>query len=126
MLNRQPGNLSHQGNRAANRLRLGAAASLELTSGTRPCLLDDISATGARMRLERPPAIDTIAMLRFHDLQLYGTVVWSHGLDCGFRFDRPLDPEDMRGMLWIVQNREAYERICRDSHAQEWSRGIWE
>jgi hypothetical protein len=114
------------GQRASNRLRLGVQASLQLTSETRPCLLDDISVSGARVRVDRKLAEGTIAVLNFHELHLYASVVWCHDGECGLRFDQRLPVEDMQGMLWITQNREVYDRMCRESGAEEWTRGIWE
>lgn len=110
-----------QGQRSGNRLRLGAQASLVLTHSTSPCLLDDISVSGARLRLNHPPHPGTPAMLAFHELRVYASVVWSDTNGCGIRFDKPLDLEDMQGMLWITQNRAAYERLCLQSSTEQWS-----
>ena len=109
------------GQRSGNRLRLGASASLVLTHGTCPCLLDDISLTGARLRLDRLPIAGTTAILVFHELRIYISVVWSEAGECGVRFEKPLDLEDMQGMLWITQNRAAYERLCLKSRTEDWS-----
>jgi hypothetical protein len=117
-----PGN--QRGSRHFNRLRLGVPASLVLTHETRPCLIDDISCTGARLRIKRPLAERQAAELLFHELRLFATVMWMRGGECGLRFDRPLDPEDMQGMLWITENRALYERICQTGHAMDWSDGI--
>lgn len=110
-----------QGQRSGNRLRLGASASLVLTHSTCPCLLDDISVSGARLRLDRALQPGTPAMLAFHELRVYASVVWSDATGCGIRFEKPLDLEDMQGMLWITQNRAAYERLCLQSRTEEWS-----
>ena len=113
-----------RGNRHFNRLRLGVPATLVLTHESRPCLIDDISCTGARLRIERPLAERQALMLVFHELKLLGTVMWLRGGECGLRFDQPLDPEDMQGMLWITENRELYDRICQAGHAEDWAKGI--
>ncbi|WP_374279746.1 PilZ domain-containing protein [Novosphingobium sp.] len=115
-----------RGNRHFNRLRLGAPASLALTHQQRTCLIDDISRTGARLRVQQPVAERQSAILLFHELQLFSQVVWSRGLECGLHFDQPLDPEDMQGMLWIKENREVYDRICNHAHALDWSEGLGE
>lgn len=112
------------GNRIFNRLRLGAAASLVLTHETCACLLDDISLTGARLRVERMLPKGRTALLVFHELRVFSSVVWSDHGECGLRFDTPLELEDMQGMLWITENRNLYERICREGHALEWTEGI--
>ncbi len=115
---------ARRGSRHFNRLRLGAPASLVLTHESRRCLIDDISATGARLRIDRPLAERQSAQLVFHELRLFATVMWCRGAECGLRFERPLEQEDMQGMLWITENRAVYERICETGHAMDWSDGI--
>lgn len=44
---------------------------------------------------------------RVHGLKLYAAVMWCNGVECGLKFDQPLDLEDMQGMLWITENRGA-------------------
>lgn len=112
------------GGRLFNRLRLGAEARLELIHQRRSCLLDDISSTGARLRLTAPPPIGTTAVLHFHELRILARTIWLRGDELGLQFDRPLALEDMQGMLWITENRDLYERLCRDGHARDWTDGI--
>lgn len=113
-----------QGHRRFNRLRLGVPAALMLTHETRPCLIDDISSTGAHLRIERPLAKGLTLVLSFHELKLFSTVMWLGGGECGLRFDQPLELEDMQGMLWIKENRAMYERICETGAAMDWADGI--
>lgn len=113
-----------QGGRNCNRLRLDVTAALVLTHETRTCLLINISASGARVRLQQPLALGSTAFFTFHELRIFCTVVWSKGVECGLRFDRPIEREDMQGFLWITQNRAKYEQICQQSRAADWSAGI--
>lgn len=99
---------------------------MQLTHELRACLLDDISTTGARLRIKRPLAPHQSAVLSFHELKLFTTIMWCKGARCGVRFETPLDLEDMQGMLWITENRELYARICDETHALAWSEGIFE
>jgi hypothetical protein len=115
-----------QGQRNANRLRLGVPATLALSHQQMQCLLDDISTIGARLRVNGSVTKGATARVDFHELHMFGTVVWVRGNECGIRLHTPLDPEDMQGMLWITQNREAYEKLTRNAHAAEWTQGIWE
>ncbi len=85
---RSAASLRPQGNRHGNRLRLGVPAGLVLTHKTRRCLIDNISASGARIRIEEPLARGRTAMLCFHELRLYGTVMWSRSGECGVRFEQ--------------------------------------
>jgi PilZ domain len=112
------------GSRHFNRLGLGVPATLVLTHETRPCLIDDISCTGARLRITRPLSERQAAELVFHELRLFATVMWLRGGECGLQFAVPLELEDMQGMLWITENRALYERICQTGHASDWSAGI--
>ena len=114
---------STPGHRSFNRLRLGVPAQLQLTHQTRKCLLDDISTSGARLRITQPIAAHQTAVLSFHELKLYATVMWCNGAECGLKFDQPLDLEDMQGMLWITENRDLYARICNEAHALAWAEG---
>lgn len=109
------------GQRGFNRLRLELPAQLQLTHELRKCLIDDISSTGARLRTVCPLAPRQSAVLLFHELNLFGTVIWGKGAECGVRFDQPLAHEDMQGMLWITENRELYARVCDKTHAQDWA-----
>ncbi len=113
-----------QGNRFGNRLNLNVAAALVLSHETRRCLLVDISLNGACVRIGMPLALGRTALLNFHELRLYCTVAWSIDDECGLRFDSKLPLEDMKGFLWITQNPEAYDRICRESGALDWSLGV--
>ena len=115
---------SRHGNRHSNRLRLAVPASLVLTHQTCPCLIDDISSTGARLRIAQPWAERRTLILVFHELRLFATVMWSRDGECGLRFDEPLEREDMEGMLWIRENRAVYDRICQTGRAMDWSMGL--
>ncbi len=115
---------SRQGGRHSSRLRLAVPASLVLPHETCPCLIDDISSTGARLRTTQSLAELRTLILVFHELRLFSTVMWSNKGECGLRFDQPLEREDMEGMLWIRENREVYDRICQAGHAADWSMGI--
>lgn len=103
---------------------MDVTASLVLTHETRTCLLINISASGARVRMSKPLSVGSTAIFTFHLLRLYCTVVWSRGEECGLSFDRQIEQEDMEGMLWITQNREQYERINQESRVADWADGI--
>ncbi len=119
----RPSPTGRHGNRGFNRLRLGVRASLVLTHETRECLIDDISTTGARLRVNKPLAPEQTILLRFHELRSYASVVWCTRDEAGLRFDQPLDLEDMKGMLWITENRDLYDRMCQTRHLEAWSSG---
>lgn len=103
---------------------MGVTAALILTHETRPCLLVNVAARGARVRMNKPLAKGSTAIFTFHELRRYCSVVWAKGDECALQFDREIEQEDMEGFLWITQNRAHYERICQESRAADWSAGI--
>jgi hypothetical protein len=102
------------GQRAFNRLRLGLPASLILHHEQVPCVLKDISATGACVQLAQSITEGGTVVLCFHLLRLPAAVMWSRDTLHGLHFESRLEREDLQGFLWIVQNRAEYERICND------------
>lgn len=113
-----------QGNRHGNRLKLGVPAGFVMTHETRRCLLDDISAKGARIRMDKPLEPGRTGYICFHRLRLFCTVKWSRNGECGVRFDSIVPQEDMEGFLWIVRNPKSYRRLCEETGAHDWSQGI--
>jgi hypothetical protein len=123
-MNQKARSMVHQGHRSFNRLRLGLPASLVLTHERRSCVLENISAAGACVRCEEPVPKGTTTVLCFHLLRAYAIAIWSRENLCGLRFDKLLELEDMQGFLWITQNREEYERICREELLKDSSTGF--
>ncbi len=119
-----PASTARQGGRNCNRLRLEVTAALVLTHETRSCLLVNVASSGARVKMNKPLSKGSTAIFTFHELKLWCTVVWSSGQECGLRFEREIEQEDMEGFLWITQNRARYERLCQESRAADWSAGI--
>jgi PilZ domain len=79
------------GRRATPRVRLYMAAQVILLEGRRNCLLDDLSQAGARVTIAAklpPPGAGVV--LRAKGLEVFGTVVWSHGACFGLVFEEPL------------------------------------
>ena len=112
------------GKRLGNRLRLGVPAGLVLSYGTHRCRIVDVSSNGAKLLVDKPVQTGRTAMLQFHELRLFGTLVWCRAGECGFAFDTALAQEDMEGFLWIVQNPSAYARYCGTSGGRDWSIGL--
>ena len=95
-----------------------------MTHETRRCLLDDISANGTRIRIEKALEPGRTGYICFHRLRLFCTVSWSRAGGCGVRFESKLPQEDMEGFLWIVRNPKAYKRLCEETGAHDWAAGI--
>ena len=112
-----------KGQRTFNRLRLGLPASMMLTHERGPCTLENVSSTGACVRYDKNLPKGSTAILCFHLLRIYSVVMWSRDGLIGLRFESPLELEDMQGFLWIVENREEYDRICREELFEDASTG---
>jgi hypothetical protein len=112
-----------QGNRSFRRLALGVPAVLVLPHGHQPCTLDDVSASGARVSSDVLLRKDSVVEVRFDRHRLFGTVSWVRGARAGIRFDRPLDMTEMRRLLWVHENREAWEAQRETIGARSWSSG---
>jgi hypothetical protein len=74
--------------RSDSRARLGVPAKVQLLSGLKSCRLENLSQRGARILLaERAPPIGAAGLLKICGIEAFGEVIWSHGLECGLRFD---------------------------------------
>ena len=78
------------------------------------------------MRVIEPLAKGRTAIISFHELRIYCSVMWSRNDECGLRFENEMPKEDMQGFLWIIQNRAQYDRICLESRAADWFAGLGE
>lgn len=118
------GNLGgKQGQRGTARLALGVPGSLVMTHATLACLIDDISASGARVRCDAPLGAGTVAELRFEERREFCTVAWARAGRVGLRFDRRLTLEDIEYFRWIAANPQQWAQSSQSSAAREWSNG---
>jgi PilZ domain len=119
------GNLGgKQGQRGTARLMLGVPGSLVMAHGTVSCLIDDISASGAKIRCDAPLGVGTLAELRFEERREFGSVAWMRGGRTGLRFDRRLTLEDIEYFRWIAANPQDWAQASQSAAALEWSAGI--
>jgi hypothetical protein len=65
-------------------------AVLQLVSGDRRGTLLNLSATGAKIRLDDPPAAGLSGMLKWAGAEAFCKVIWTTGDTCGVAFERPL------------------------------------
>ena len=119
------GNLGgKQGQRGTARLLLGVPGTLVMAHATRRCLIDDISASGARIRCEAPLSAGASAELRFEERRGFCVVAWARGGRAGLRFDQRLTLEDIEYFRWIVANPQEWAQSSQSVAAREWSAGI--
>jgi hypothetical protein len=66
------------------------SASAEAISGHLRVSMLEVSVAGARLSGLRLPAHGKDVMLTCADIEMFGTVVWEDGEQCGIKFDEPL------------------------------------
>ena len=119
------GNLGgKQGQRGTARLMLGVPGTLVTAHATLRCLIDDISASGAKIRCEAPLLTGGSAELRFEERRGFGVLAWVRGGRAGFRFDQRLTLADIEYFRWIVANPQEWAQSSQSAAAREWSSGI--
>lgn len=93
--------------RQSPRLSLGVEAEFICIGGRQQVLLQDISATGAKLeRLHRQPTAN--GFLRWMDFEVFGDIQWRGAGRCGIVFDRPLST------ACLIQTRSAAPGVLRE------------
>ncbi|WP_340587830.1 PilZ domain-containing protein [Erythrobacter alti] len=82
--------------RAGPRTRVDCIAALLMPSGDRPGRLFDISATGARLSTQDPPAAGCSGILDWTIHEAFCRVTWSKPGMCGVEFDKPISAEVLK------------------------------
>lgn len=68
-----------------------------------PCVIRDLSATGARLSFSNPTILPRTFRLEFDGQDQRVTVVWQRGLMAGVKFQTPIgvvSTQKKRGWLW--------------------------
>jgi hypothetical protein len=77
------------GRRSAPRLSVDLPAQLDIGGFARDVLVDDVSATGARLQLAAPPGPGTEVQLLWDGLVCSARVIWARADACGVAFRPP-------------------------------------
>lgn len=109
------------GRRSLARLRLGVPARLITLNGVHDALLDDLSLSGAQIRLSDGEQF-SIGVLKWLDFDELVDVVWHDGSTCGVKFEKHLP----KGC--ILATRDAAPALLDDeararSVAKRWIEG---
>lgn len=109
------------GRRSLARLRLGVPARLITLNGVHDALLDDLSLSGAQIRLSDGEQF-SIGVLKWLDFDELVDVVWHDRSTCGVKFEKPLP----KGC--ILATRDAAPALLDDeararSVAKRWIEG---
>lgn len=116
--------LGKQGQRGNTRLMLGVPGLLILPHGTQSCLIDDISASGARVRCDAAMSKDGAGELKFGDVRHFCSIAWVRSGGAGLRFDRRLSLEDMEHFRWIAGHKDEWQAENLTAAARDWTFGI--
>jgi len=113
------------GRRTAAREPVLLSAALLTLQSSRPVTLVDVSKTGARIRIREPLTRGQQIWLKVNPADLFGTVMWIDGEECGIVFDEPLDDSDVaslqaRGKVVIILGLTADEQLG----AEDWQSGL--
>ncbi|MFC3670356.1 PilZ domain-containing protein [Novosphingobium pokkalii] len=118
-----PGDSTRRGRRAEARARLNIPARLTLRRGVMPCLVEDLSRTGARLVLAEPPALGETGILEINRIEGFGAAVWIKGRHCGFHFDDPLDLQQVIDLRQYADHFSEYRREQERTAAREFVQG---
>jgi len=113
------------GRRVAAREPVLLNAALLSLQASRPVTLVDVSKTGARLRTTEPLSRGQQIWLKVNPADLFGSVVWIDGEECGILFDEPLDDCDIaslhvRGKVTINLGLSPEEQLG----AEDWQSGF--
>jgi hypothetical protein len=117
------------GRRASPRLNLSVPARLIGVFETQPCILLDVSQTGARLGLERPLAVGASGYLRVGPIEVFVTAVRTRvapegggGIN-GVEFDLRLGKAEVMALRAYADNYELAEQRAFLRHARDWVMG---
>lgn len=113
------------GRRFAERLSVGLAATINSIEFTGRALVEDVSATGARLSSTNLPRIGQDVWIRVGATDVLATVVWKENDECGVVFDTPLNT----GQLHLLRAKGEYARNIRLSPdeniaIEDWMSGL--
>lgn len=112
--------LANCGRRASARLRLRLPAELITLEGQGPAVLENISATGARISSQFALRPGASCILRLPRLELFADVAWcAHGR-LGLNFERPLSQD----RLIALRNLDPADPVNERAASQDWARGF--
>ena len=83
------------GRRKAPRQPVSLAASASTVGGCQSVIVENVCASGARLRGKVVPAVGKELMIKVGSMNVLGQVAWSDNEECGIAFDPPLDQQDV-------------------------------
>src|SRR5579872_4396147 len=97
-----------KGRRSDVRTRVLLSASAEAISGHLQVTLLEVSITGARLTGPRLPAAGKDVMLNCGGIEMFGTIVWLEGGECGLQFDEAIGLNDLVALRSVSSAAEKF------------------
>jgi PilZ domain len=115
------------GRRAAPRLRLAIPARFVSIYSVQPCVLLDISCTGARMALAQPLPRGKSGFIEIARMEIFGDVVrMERGIDGGVNaiaFEAPITKAQVLGIRHFAEDFELREHRALRDQVRRWVTG---
>ena len=86
------------GRRKSPRQPVSLAASASTVGGCQSVTVENVCASGARLRGRVIPSAGKELMITVGSMSLLAEVAWSRDEECGIEFDPPLDQQDVRAL----------------------------
>lgn len=109
--------------RGSARARLGLPARLVTFSGTNPCVVLDLSSTGARIAAEVRLRVGMMVVVEGIPVELFGTVRWVETGTFGVSFDTPLPHANVVAMRHHADLEPERERRALLEDVRRWVQG---
>ncbi len=113
------------GRRAAPRAPVLMSAAMHALGSSQTVSLLDVSQTGAKLRTRVPLKLDQHVWIKIAPNDVFGSVVWAEGDECGIQFDTPLSNEEAanlqaRGKVVIMPRLSLEEQLA----VEDWKSGF--
>jgi hypothetical protein len=111
------------GRRVAKRLKAPLVTVVATVKESRPAVLDDLSATGARLHGSSLPDPGEDLLITVEGVHAFGTVAWADGDQRGIAFESPLaagEERHLRQKVAQVKGSSVEDRAAYD----DWSGGF--
>lgn len=113
------------GRRAMPREPVLLNAALMTMSASGSVTLLDVSKAGARMRVKERLFLRQQVWLKINPADIFGTIIWIDGDECGLLFDTPLTDDEVaglqaRGRVIFCAGLSAEEQLG----AEDWQSGM--
>jgi hypothetical protein len=85
--------------RTQGRLGVRLVAKLASRVRTHSGILENISKSGAKLAIDKPPQVGSEVILNWHGNELFGRVSWASATHCGLVFDSIVPPALLEATL---------------------------